>query len=54
MSRTVQITCEFFFSHFQMSMSVPSTMVDVNRSAITPLGASSVPVTQGTSWMKME
>ena len=41
-------------SYFQMSMSVPSLMEDVNRCAITPLVVSTVSVDQATSWMKME
>ena len=41
-------------SHFQMWMSVPSIMEDVNRYATTPLVVSTVVVVQAISWMKME
>ena len=38
----------------QTSMNATQQMEDVNTVALTPLGASSVGVTQGISWMEMD
>ena len=42
------------FVNSQTSMNATLQMEVVNTVVLTPLGASSVAVTQGTSWMEMD